>query len=535
MNATQEQIEKLRTLQESYNQLADKVAELDGVAQEESVKDISSKLDNLNVDVDLSGVAKQGNNPEATNSKILEEVQNKLTPLEAVLTELNNGKQEMVDALATKNVQSSTDKTLSAIASDVRSIAQAPITIEGGEMYEKQLFGAATDQTNDYQQSDSPTWNLYKVMENLLNDGRFIQFGGIMLVEYGVNSDTVVLDMAGAGGVYLTSDGAMYDVDTTHTWDIKKDGKLNRWVAYIFKEEWKNVSLTHSNILSIHIGRKVGIITCTSSTQMNALVVTDGNMLKSFNSSGYAHKLVGNVIIKNIDEQSGILLYSHDGGSKEYPQSLYIKANKIVSPLIDWSTNVNQLIVYAIRIECEELNSAIYNSKQRVTLPLKELYITARKINTNLVGGHNIPVKFNPNFIIFKGVEEASITGTHYNDNEANISDGLKYIYIGYDTNDKTKSVSFTTTRFAYVEDVELQDGWCKPFTFNPVHGSYTLSNLTEENMINHILKRLKQDEEMCGSGVTITLGETNLAKLTSEEAVALLDSLTNIYGYTFA
>lgn len=50
MNATQEQIEKLRTLQESYNELADKVAELDGVAQEESVKDISSKLDNLNVD-----------------------------------------------------------------------------------------------------------------------------------------------------------------------------------------------------------------------------------------------------------------------------------------------------------------------------------------------------------------------------------------------------------------------------------------------------------------------------------------------------
>ena len=53
--------------------------------------------------------------------------------------------------------------------------------------------------------------------------------------------------------------------------------------------------------------------------------------------------------------------------------------------------------------------------------------------------------------------------------------------------------------------------------------------------MIKHILKRLKQDEEMCGSGITITLGATNLAKLTSEEAVAILDSLTNTYGYTFA
>ena len=53
--------------------------------------------------------------------------------------------------------------------------------------------------------------------------------------------------------------------------------------------------------------------------------------------------------------------------------------------------------------------------------------------------------------------------------------------------------------------------------------------------MYVHILQRLKQDEPDCGNGVTITLGETNLAKLTSAESVALLDSLTNVYGYTFA
>lgn len=210
------------------------------------------------------------------------ELSKKVLDTQAVLTELNHGKQEMVDALAMKNVQSSTDKTLSAIADDVRSIAQSPITIEGGEMYEKQLFGAPTDKTNAYEQPDSPMWNLYQVMANLLSDGRFVNYGGILLAEYGVDSDTIELNMAGAGGVYLTSDGAMYEVDTTHTWDRKKDGKLNRWVAYIFKEEWKNVSLTHSNILSIHIGRKVGIITCTSNTTINALVVTNGNMLKSF-------------------------------------------------------------------------------------------------------------------------------------------------------------------------------------------------------------------------------------------------------------
>jgi hypothetical protein len=45
------------------------------LAKESTLNAVSSKLDNLNVDVDLSSVAKQGENQEATNSKILEEVQ----------------------------------------------------------------------------------------------------------------------------------------------------------------------------------------------------------------------------------------------------------------------------------------------------------------------------------------------------------------------------------------------------------------------------------------------------------------------------
>lgn len=46
MNATQEQIEKLRTLQESYDELANKYEE-------------------------IKHFAKQGDNPEATNSAII--------------------------------------------------------------------------------------------------------------------------------------------------------------------------------------------------------------------------------------------------------------------------------------------------------------------------------------------------------------------------------------------------------------------------------------------------------------------------------
>ena len=50
--------------------------DLSEVAKESTLNAVSNKLDNLNVDVDLSSVAQQGDNTEATNSKILEEVLN---------------------------------------------------------------------------------------------------------------------------------------------------------------------------------------------------------------------------------------------------------------------------------------------------------------------------------------------------------------------------------------------------------------------------------------------------------------------------
>jgi hypothetical protein len=102
MRLTQEQIEKLRTLQESYDVLADTLI-IDPVAKEsslvqgiadikssvenidltpvetkvdEGVADIKKKIDNIKLpEINTTELAKQGDNPEATNSKILEEVQ----------------------------------------------------------------------------------------------------------------------------------------------------------------------------------------------------------------------------------------------------------------------------------------------------------------------------------------------------------------------------------------------------------------------------------------------------------------------------
>ena len=61
------------------------------LAQESTLQEVSAKLDNLNVDVDLSLVAKQGENQEATNSAIynaIGDVAAALTTIDEILGEL---------------------------------------------------------------------------------------------------------------------------------------------------------------------------------------------------------------------------------------------------------------------------------------------------------------------------------------------------------------------------------------------------------------------------------------------------------------
>ena len=78
--------------------------------------------------------------------------------------------------------------------------------------------------------------------------------------------------------------------------------------------------------------------------------------------------------------------------------------------------------------------------------------------------------------------------------------------------------------------DVVIREGACQNLN---LHG---LTSQTPENIYKHILCRLKQDEPMCGEGVTITLGTTNIDKIEAVEEYNLkLTELTEIYGYTFA
>ena len=136
--------------------------------------------------------------------------------------------------------------------------------------------------------------------------------------------------------------------------------------------------------------------------------------------------------------------------------------------------------------------------------------------------------------------------GTYFvnTDNLRSVTANVSYVLVGC-RGAKTQTVFLTceTSRTAWntLLDVEIGDKeyidmglsprWmpCQNITIGP-------QSLTAENMYNHILCRLKQDEAGCGSGVTITLGTTNIEKLEAvEEYNTKLTELEDTYGYTFA
>ena len=188
--------------------------------------------------------------------------------------------------------------------------------------------------------------------------------------------------------------------------------------------------------------------------------------------------------------------------------TLIVKANSASGILFNLTNSITvfrNLITLCLNVQSGSIDLGLFDAG-----------LSLVSLKTIILSGHNF------------SLNNGAISGTPYPSNtvvyftyEGEAKDG-GYLGLGGNAYDVYNG-------FKVFSDVRFQDGWCK-------NANVSLCKaLTEENMYAHILQRLKQDEPDCGDGVTITLGSTNLAKLTSEESVQLLDDLTNIYGYTFA
>lgn len=429
----------------------------------------------------------------------------------------NVGKAQLAANITAKGVQASASETLPELAEKVSAISQESYTIDGGEMYAKQLFCSL----------ESPNyWNLYEVLANLLSDGRLVQYGGILLAEYYRGYDSLALAGAGAGGAYVVSDKdengqfIMYTNDTTHVWNTGFDGRLNRWVAYCFADEYHDFQITGTNTSprSIFIGRNVGTITSLVNGRVSEIVVPNGSKLYSFESPKFTQNWSKKVVL-NLVKPSNTIFYNLSG---EKTEQIYLVSEEPI-PFASVIRSTNGIYV---------INN-IY-IKQLSNGPCSVFIGEVSAAEITLEAEHFIYSSNNRSFLAescrckhlrLLGIEEwyghlRASTGNDF------ITEKLS---LFYKTNDKSRACIFTGYESS-ATDVELQNGWCKPLDI-----SRPFPNLTEDNMYAHILQRLKQDEPDCGSGVTITLGSTNLAKLTRQESQDLLASLRGTYGYTFA
>lgn len=433
----------------------------------------------------------------------------------------NTGKTELAANITAKGVEASATETLPELADKVNAISQESYTIDGGEIYAKQLYGSLT--TPNY-------WNLYEVLAQLLSDGRLVTYGGILLAEYYRGYDSLALAGAGAGGAYVVSDKdengqfKMYTEDTTHVWIKEFDGKGNRWVAYCFADEYHDFQITDTNTSprSIFIGRNVGVIKAMTNTRLSKIVVPDGNKLHGFNANGYSQEWDKQIVIRNLWNSTTPIL----NGNAATIEQLYISGNSLSAP-ITGALNTNYSKLACLIIEATSLDTLISASNNMNLDSLKTIIVKHEEGNFAITA-YNFRSLNALKEICFIDIESANIT---YSRSSA----VQMQLVFNYKNNDKTKSISLTHAAsaalngWAAVDNVLLKEGWCKPIDIN------LCSALTEANMYTNILQHLKQDEPDCGDGVTITLGSANLAKLTSAESVALLDELTNIYGYTFA
>ena len=514
-NWTNEELDALT--QELQQAIADnRAAQADAEAAKDEFVQKAAMLDN---------VAQQGSNPGATLTDTQAAVE-ALAPVAAAAEAYAEGKPALAQAITSKGVQTASTDSLATMAQKVSQISQDSYTIDGGELYAKQLFGSLT--TPNY-------WNLYEVLESLLSDGRFVNYGGILLAEYYKGYDTLALSGAGAGGGYVTSDGQYYTEDTTHTWNDDLDGKGNRWVAYLFATAGHGFTISDTNTSprSIFIGRHVGKITCLANTRISQIVVPDGNILDDFDSGSYTANWGAKAVLRNIGKASSKLINS-------VLESFYLKADEI-----EYDAYVGVMVTQGATAAIIEANKIHIKNSDCAVVNAKNVLATAIvKADTIVVDNSNCGIfRSDTRNTLIKSVhiitEECNCFALYANNLDfAGVYPNFSKIYVGYITNDKTRSVGVFHSAYnidiAQVTDVELQQGWNKPFSVVSNYGK-GFSSLTEANMYAHILQRLKQDEAGCGAGITISLGTANLARLTSAESVALLAELRGTYGYTFA
>lgn len=408
-------------------------------------------------------------------------------------------------------------------------------------------------------------------MEDIATQYQRSDYAVCMAGEFYKNADTTIL--AGADA-YLTSDGDFYDVGTTHTWHDDDDIHANRWVVYYFKqgENKSNFMIADAtacpNVLAVK--GHLGAIIANINVPIQDIIVPDGstvldlrltgsnaflntthirNILNhttgyiSFNTTA-TNLIIGvrsancgqNAIIRQSNtpikgcvvfpELTSITGYAIIGfgvsGVVSFPKLERLGDGGIITEVLSsakflfpelreicggtiFSGNNNMICKGLYFPKLESITSgSICNIFTFRSIPyLKILDLPSLRTATNPF----ITNTFTENSEIRLPVIEV-LTGLFTGEGTAHGHAGVKKIYIGcMGTRSQLILVNYVTSK---CDDIEIGDGALQPINISSAIG------LTRENIVNHILAKLGDNTGK--SALTLTLGATNLAKLTDED-----------------
>lgn len=214
----------------------------------------------------------------------------------------NTGKTELAANINAKGVQASASETLPELAQKVAQIAQETTIYDGADSYGKQI-GA-----------DGSLWDLYQVLADMKT--RFLgtgDYAALIVCEYYKGYDSLVLQ--GADG-YYTCDGDYYDyASPTHVWHDADNGKANRWVAFLYRDDGARLDITNTAISprSIYIGGHIGTIEYFVNGRLTELVcgVEETDVVDNLLLSNYTQAWNNTCVVRNVKagNTSGVAFY----------------------------------------------------------------------------------------------------------------------------------------------------------------------------------------------------------------------------------
>lgn len=190
----------------------------------------------------------------------------------------NVGKTQLAAAITSKGVETSPTESYPEMAEKVAQIPQETTIYEGADSYGKQIGAGGS------------LWDLYQVLADMKT--RFVgtgDYAALIVCEYYKGYDS--LQLQGADG-YYTCDGDYYDyAHPNHVWHDDDNGKVNRWVAFLYRNEGARLDITNTSISprSMYIGGHIGTIEYFTNGRLTDLVcgIEDTDILDNFITTGY--------------------------------------------------------------------------------------------------------------------------------------------------------------------------------------------------------------------------------------------------------